>query len=152
MKLLKTPNSLTTLEYPWCNLKKLRLPHMVISIWFTIGLYCPRQWMRSCSYYSTTGFHRGSIRNTCDAIVRFIPTPPTFTFIENTWKKPTIKVRKFTYTRCGWLQTPSINDNKCLGALWYNLIDTCDVLQFLKNRFNEGSCEHTSFLPNWRKT
>ncbi len=97
---------------------------------YFIGLYCLRQWMWFCSFCSTIGFHHGSIKNTCDAIVEFIATPPTFTFIGNTWKKPTIKVRKFTFIRCGWLRTPFIHDNKCSGALCYNLMDTCDILQF----------------------
>jgi hypothetical protein len=70
----------------------------------------------------------------------------------NTWKKPTIKVKKFTYVRCGWLQTPSINDNKWLGVQCCNLMDTCDILLFFENRFSKGSCEHIAFLPNSRKT
>jgi hypothetical protein len=36
LKLPKPLNNLTTLEYPWCNFKKLKLPHMVVSIWLTI--------------------------------------------------------------------------------------------------------------------
>jgi len=35
MKLLKTPNSLATPQYPWCNFLKLRLPRMAMSIWLT---------------------------------------------------------------------------------------------------------------------
>jgi hypothetical protein len=57
---------------------------------------------------------------------------------------------------CSWLvlapQAPSINDNKCLGALCCNLMDTHDILWFLGNRFSEGSCKCTAFLPNSRKS
>jgi hypothetical protein len=95
---------------------------------YFIGLYYPKQWMQPSSYCSIIEFHHGFIRNTCDAIVRFNATPHAFTFIGNTWEKPTIKIKKFTYVRCGWLQTPSINDNKCSGAQCYNLMDTCDIL------------------------
>ncbi len=37
LKQLKTLNNLTTLEYPSCNFLKLRLPHTVVSVWFTRG-------------------------------------------------------------------------------------------------------------------
>ncbi len=119
---------------------------------YFIGLYCPRQWMQSCACCSSAGFHHGSIRNTCNATVRFRATPPAFRLIRNTWKKPIIKVRKFTSVRCGWLRTPPIIDNQCSGALCCNLMGICDLLQFLENKSSKGSCEHTTFLPNSRKT
>jgi hypothetical protein len=31
-------------------------------------------------------------------------------------------------------------------------MDTFNILQFLENKFNEGSYEHAALLPNSRKT
>jgi hypothetical protein len=37
MKLLKTFNNFTIPQYPWCNVSKLRLPHMIVLIWLIVG-------------------------------------------------------------------------------------------------------------------
>jgi hypothetical protein len=56
-KLLETLNSFTTLKYPWCNFLKLKLPHMLVLVWFTIGSHGGEFYLTSWLHPSTFSYN-----------------------------------------------------------------------------------------------
>ena len=72
-----------------------------------IGLNCPNLWILSYAYYSTAGFHQGSISITCEAHVRLRATPPAFSDMRNSGTSGSLVNRAIIRLRMSMVMLPS---------------------------------------------